>query len=332
MSFPRSRSKGAATATLVLFSITLLHGCTSGSGSGDAMSSVEAQGERAQSEEAQSEGAQSGAAQSRDTQSGDTAAGGDSVADAAPRAARNGAGRTTVRTRSVISTGEVSITSKNLDEVLAEAGDILDDLDGFVAQEETSADKQGNVDSSRLTVRLPATNFETAITSFEKLGTLEHSQTNSEDVTTKVIDVDVRVRAQEKALNRLEDILREGADLDEVIRLESEIAQRQAELDSLKSQQAYLADQTDLSTISLYLSTPETFVEEPGALEDAGFLAGLGGGWKALKIFLVAASTMAGAVIPFAVALTLVGVPLLLLARASARRRTAPVESAESSP
>lgn len=305
MSFPTSRSTGQATAAVFL--IALLTGCTGGVG---------------------------GAVSSSEDAAGGTSSDSDRARDAAPGALNaqdGGVNRTTVQTRSVISTGEVSIASNDLGAVLGEARDILGDLDGFVAQEETSADKQGNVDSSHLTVRLPAANFETAIASFEKLGTLEYSHKDSEDVTTKVIDVDVRVRAQQKALNRLEDILREGADLDEVIRLESEIAQRQAELDSLKSQQAYLADQTALSTITLYLATPENVVEEPGLLEDAGFLAGLGGGWSALKIFLVAVSTMIGAVIPFAVAITLVGVPLWLLARAVARRRTTPAEPAESS-
>jgi hypothetical protein len=244
----------------------------------------------------------------------------------------NGANRTTVQTRAVISTGEVAVTSTQVEDVLERVEQLLERYDGFIENEETGADEQGNVTSSRLTVRLPAARFEDAIEAFEGLGKLEHSETQTRDVTTKVIDVEVRVRAQEKALQRLEEILREGADLDEVIRLETEIAQRQAELDSLKSQQAYLADQTALSTITLHLSTPQDYVQEPDALEDAGFLAGIRGGWQALKIFLVAASTMLGAALPFGFAIALVAGPLWLLARAVARRRTDEAATADPAP
>ncbi len=59
----------------------------------------------------------------------------------------------------------------------------------------------------------------------------------------------------------------------ELLRYEDQITERQSELQSLKAQQSYLADQTSMSTITVYLSTPEKYVPPPDALEDAGFLA-----------------------------------------------------------
>lgn len=303
---PATRQARVAAA-LVVALLVLLTGCTGGSESG-------------------SSGTVSGIADE---------GGGSTDANAAREESGRqptGASRTAVQTRAVISTGEVAVTSKQVGEVLERVDRLLERFDGFVEHEETGADEQGNVTSSRLTVRLPAPRFQDAIEAFEGLGKLEHSQTQTEDITTKVIDVGVRVRAQEKALQRLEEILRAGANLDEVIRLETEIAERQAELDSLKSQQAYLADQTSLSTITLYLSTPQDYVQEPDALEDAGFLAGVRGGWQALKIFLVAASTMLGAALPFGFTIALVAGPLWLLTRAVARRRTGEAAVPEPAP
>ncbi len=75
--------------------------------------------------------------------------------------------------------------------------------------------------------------------------------------------------------------------------------QRQAELQSLKAQQAYLADQTSLATITVHLSTPEKYVPPPDALQDAGFLTGLKAGWDALSDVVVVALTVVGAVLPF---------------------------------
>ena len=109
-----------------------------------------------------------------------------------------------------------------------------------------------------------------------------------------------------------------------VIRLESEIARREADLASLRAQQDYLEDQTSLSTIDLTLRAEEPEPKpapEKDELEDAGFLAGLSGGWNALLDVLVVAATVVGALLPFALVAALVGLPLALWLRATRRQR-----------
>jgi len=97
-----------------------------------------------------------------------------------------------------------------------------------------------------------------------------------------------------------------------------ETTHRQAELDSLKSQRAYLADQTAMSTITVHLAQqnaplPEN-KEEPET-EEAGFLVGLSGGWRALTAVGTVAATVAGALLPWAVVATLLGVPVWIVGR-----------------
>ena len=65
----------------------------------------------------------------------------------------------------------------------------------------------------------------------------------------------------------------------DIIAIESDLARRQADLDSLKSQQAWLEDQTSLSTINVHLARPQVQAPED---EARGFLAGLEDGWDAL--------------------------------------------------
>jgi hypothetical protein len=139
------------------------------------------------------------------------------------------------------------------------------------------------------------------------------------------------VETLQTSLDRLQDLQRDSANIDDLIRFEEQITERESELQSLKAQQAYLSDQTSMSTVTLHLSTPETYIPPPGALDDAGFLTGLRSGWSALQDFVVVALTVLGAVIPFAVALPLVAVPVWLLARALvlARRRTPSVDAAD---
>ena len=70
-----------------------------------------------------------------------------------------------------------------------------------------------------------------------------------------------------------------------MIRLESEIARREANLASLQAQQRYLDDQTSLSTIARHDARARrrgAAAAKDDPLEDAGFLTGLQNGWNAL--------------------------------------------------
>jgi hypothetical protein len=231
--------------------------------------------------------------------------------------------RSTVQTRAVIRTGSVFVVTKDLSEARAKVDRMLVRLDGYISQEQSDSDARGRPESSTLQLRVPEPAFDETMSELKGLGRLEEATRDSEDVTTQVIDIDSRVSTQEASLRRLESFLGRAVDIDDVIRLESEIARRQAELESLKAQQKYLADQTSLATITLYLSTPDVIVEPPSRLEDAGFLAGLRSGWNAMKVLLVGTATVLGALVPFAVALLVLAVPVWLLVRASAHRRAA---------
>jgi hypothetical protein len=109
-----------------------------------------------------------------------------------------------------------------------------------------------------------------------------------------------------------------------VVSIESELSQRQADLASLEAQQRYLADQTSLSTITLSVERTAKAKPEPKPdTDDAGFLAGLSGGWKALKSFLVAMATVAGALLPWLVLALVLAVPAWPLIRRLRRRQPA---------
>ena len=246
--------------------------------------------------------------------------------ESALQSAPNALNRTLVQTRAVIKSGQIATTSKNLDEVRQEVDQLLFGFGGVLAGEQTSHDDDGKIESSTLVLRVPVLKFDAAMDALEKLGRMKSSDSKSKDVTTEVIDVNERVETTQDSLDRLQGFLRTSQNIDDLIRFEREITTREAQLQSLTAQQAYLNDQTSMSTITLYLSTAKAYIEPPGALDDAGFLAGLESGWNALKVFAIATLTVVGAVLPSAVAIALLGFPTLLLVRSLARRRATPAD------
>lgn len=232
--------------------------------------------------------------------------------------------RPTVSTRAVIRKGEVSLVTKEMNRARLEIDDLIGRHGGYLASEDTSNDRKGRPERSVLTLRVPEPAFDTVMGDLVEIGRTQRADRRSEDVTTQVIDVDSRVATQEASLARLQGFLREATNVDDMIRLESEISSRMASLESLKAQQKYLRDNTAMSTITVRLHTPvpPPPVEPP---EESGFLVGLADGWSALQAVLVGGATVLGAMLPFLVTAALVGVPLWLLVRTARRRRPAPL-------
>lgn len=230
--------------------------------------------------------------------------------------------------RSVISTGVVSLLGDDVEQARFDVQKIVDARGGEVAEEKTQTDDDGEVSRSRLVIRIPVADFDDTMEELEGVARLESSSRNSEDVTTEVIDTEVRIRAQSESLKRVEILLSRARSIRDIVAIEAQLTRRQAELDSLKARQAYLDDQTSMSTITVFLArTPEK--EKAEKKDETGFLAGLSSGWHGLKTFLVGAATVLGAVLPFGVLVLVLGVPAWLLLGPRIRRgRTARTPSA----
>lgn len=229
----------------------------------------------------------------------------------------------------VIRSGTVSMRSPEVATARAELQEILDQHRGDVSSERTTADTDGNLTHVRIVARVPAGQFADTMTVLEGVGTNLNSRINAKDVTTEVIDVQARVRSQEKSLRRIEDLLASAGNLDQVIAIEGQLARRQADLDSLKSRLAWLKDRTSLSTITINLGLEESDEPKPDK-DDDGFLAGLSAGWDNLGTATTNVATAAGAATPFIAVGAVLGVPIWLVARNTRRNRRHDAEPAQS--
>lgn len=232
-------------------------------------------------------------------------------------------GAADVRERSVIASGAVGMRSDDVARARDDVRALLDQLDGQLAEEESRTADDGSLASVRMVLRVPSTSFDAAMTGLAEVADMVQQTRSTEDVTTQVIDTEVRIRAQRRSIARIETLLDRAETLGQVVRVESELTRRQADLDSLLGQQEWLADQTSLATIRLTLHAEE-LEEKEDDVDEAGFVPGLRAGWDALTDAAVAASTVVGALLPWAVLVALVGVPLALVLRRRRPRSAAP--------
>ena len=235
-------------------------------------------------------------------------------------------GGTQVQHRAEISHGNVILRAPDVADARTDVRRLVDRYDGEVTADQTDSDDEGRVVSANLVVRVPSADFVDAMDALRGVGELAYASADTKDVTTRVIDTRVRLRAQRHSVHRVEKLLSRAQDLRDIVLIENELAQRQAALDSLEQQSAYLADQTSLATITVEIDRAHHAAAKKHE-DRTGFLAGLSAGWHGLTAVTVALATALGAMLPFAVvllALAALAWPALRLARRRHRPATPP--------
>ncbi|VXB84743.1 DUF4349 domain-containing protein [Nocardioides sp. AX2bis] len=225
----------------------------------------------------------------------------------------------------IIQTGTLTVESDDVAGARFDLDKLLDTYGGSVADEKTTASDEGDVRLSRVELRVPSAEFDAAMTGIGELGKVTESTRKAQDVTGEVIDTEARIRAQEQSLQRIEVLFGQAQDIGDIVSIEAQLSRRQAELDSLKGQLAYLQDQTTLSTITVYLEQSEPAAVPPAPEEDdLAFVGGLKDGWEALGSLGAGLAVVVGALLPFALVAVLLGVPAALVGRRLLARRPTP--------
>lgn len=151
------------------------------------------------------------------------------------------------------------------------------------------------ITSADLMIKVPADELDSALERLKTFGNLEGFSKSAGDVTLQVIDLDARIASLEESIANLRKLLADATSVTDLLAAETALSDRQAELDSLKSQRTYLADQIELSAIWVNL-VPKRALD---AVEPIGFIAGLETGWNAIVDFAGNLTTWAGLALPW---------------------------------
>lgn len=176
--------------------------------------------------------------------------------------------------------------------------------------------ESSEITSSDLTIRVPSAQLEVALEQLKTFGDLEGFSSSAYDVTLQVVDLDARIKSLESSIANLQNLLDQSTTVADLLAAEAAISQRQAELDSLKSQRTYLADQVELSAIWVNI-LPKRALD---AVRPIGFIAGIEKGWDAIVDFAGNLSTWAGLALPWIGLIVVIGVFFRLLAAVLRRR------------
>jgi hypothetical protein len=178
-----------------------------------------------------------------------------------------------------------------------------------------------------ISLRVPAAQYDAVLDKLAAIGEVTNRTESSQDVTAEVVDVNSRVDTMTASVARVRELLAQATDIGDVIAIESELATREANLEALKQQQAYLAGQVALSTVSVNLTA--VTIDPAGTTEavnnDSGFVAGIKAGWAGLLDSLTWIGGAVGALLPFLPIIAVIVLLIWWLTRRLRRRRAARV-------
>ena len=229
----------------------------------------------------------------------------------------------------LISNGSVQLKSDDVAKAIFDVRNVVDTYAGEVEANETQTDDDGDPLRARLQLRVPTAQFGEAMQDLEGIAVLVASSGNTKDVTTEVLDTDIRVDVQRRSIDRIALLLEQATSIRDVVAIEAQLSQRQADLAVLEKEQRYLEDQTAMATINV--SVERTKVKKPAPPvedEDSGFFAGLNTGWDGLKTFAVGLATVLGALLPWMIVAAVIAIPAVPLLRRHRRKDATPSPAA----
>ena len=110
--------------------------------------------------------------------------------------------------------------------------------------------------SRSYSIRVPSLSYDSMLTELSSLGKTLRRTENAEDVTLRYYDLESRLATKRELLKTYQGYLAKAKNIDEIMTVESKIADLQQEIDQTGTQFRNLANLVDYSTINLEIAGP----------------------------------------------------------------------------
>jgi hypothetical protein len=219
----------------------------------------------------------------------------------------------------LVRTAQIEVEVRSFDRAWNRANAIAGRHGGFVTNSSTEQIRD-ELGRGTLTMRVPASKLQNALSDLRGLGTLINQRTIGEDVSSSLVDLAAQVKSLEAEELQILELLNRTTRISEVLEIRNRLDDVRKEIESLKAQEKVLKDQVDYSTISATIFEQGA---EPDDDPDDGILADA---WDtALKIGLtIVAGTVVvlGGLIPLAA----LGLAIWFAVGTMRRRRKPPAD------
>lgn len=182
---------------------------------------------------------------------------------------------------------------------------VVKDVPGSVEMLKTSAtDKGGYLSSTSMQkgsndrlsatviIRVPAAQFDSALTGAKALGTVTSSSTQGEDVTEEYVDLNAQKISYQNQLAQYNEIMKKSEKIEDIIKVQEQIDRVQTDLNRLDGRLKYLDSRIDLATITVNLQEPEPVGGDTGHSFIATINEGIAGFLGMIDVLIILLLTL----------------------------------------
>jgi hypothetical protein len=222
--------------------------------------------------------------------------------------------------RIVIKTGTVRLEVDSYETTHRNLTATAQSYGGYVSDSAQQVHRSGekNWTSGRVVLRIPKENFSAAIADVESEGEVLESQTNTQDVTDRVVDLRARLKNLRAERERLRTLYDRANDTEDVLAVANRLSEVQGEIERTEAKLRTLEQQVAYSTITVDLQEPRPDRPAPEQWYDTpvlgAFLESVHGVTVVLRALVVGTAYAAPYILAF-------GGPLLVALVLVRRRR-----------
>ena len=151
-----------------------------------------------------------------------------------------------------------------------------------------------------ISLRIPATDFETSLQELRNIGKESYFSKSEFDVTADLENLNAQISSLTESLQILQELQLKATTVSDLLLAEEAIAERKATLEGLISQRDYQNSQIAMSTIAV------TFTEETTSPSSFSFQEGLFAGWLMFLSSVQLAATLTGFISPWLLLVSLI--------------------------
>jgi hypothetical protein len=154
----------------------------------------------------------------------------------------------------IVRSAELVLATKEFDKAREAIECTLRQHHGHAGQLNVSA-PAGAGRTLSVTLRVPADEFDAALTELKKLGRVERESQSGEDVTKQYVDLGARLSNARNTEQRLIDVLRQRTGkVADILAVEQEIARVRGDIESMEAEKKSLENRVGFATLQLRLS------------------------------------------------------------------------------
>lgn len=217
----------------------------------------------------------------------------------------------------LIRTASLRLDVAGLEEAIEAISVTAKTVEGFVAKSNVYGAVENR--TAELTLRLPAQHLDSVLVEIKKVGQVRHSSTGSNDVTLQYVDLEARIRNLTRQEERLLEVLSQASTVEDILRVEQELARIRGELEAHTAEFRYLKDRVDYATVDVFLhetTTASSTITTTGLKgvwqrSSTGFVKSINAMLTGLGNLLVLLFTS----LPYLVIISVIAVPIYLLVR-----------------